>query len=91
VLVFWDRPTGKVIIILALCLLVVLAIIEFLGRPPSPVAEAAQVTEVVGPDVPGPGVAEPEIAVVDINAPPRDTPEAVTTVDPQRSPLKSDV
>jgi hypothetical protein len=36
VLVFWDRPTGKVIIVLALCVLVVLAIIEFLGRPPTP-------------------------------------------------------
>jgi hypothetical protein len=36
VLVFWDRPTGKVIIVLALCSLVVLAIIEFLGRPPTP-------------------------------------------------------
>jgi hypothetical protein len=36
VLVFWDRPTGKVIIVLALCALVVLAIIEFLGRPPTP-------------------------------------------------------
>jgi Na+-transporting methylmalonyl-CoA/oxaloacetate decarboxylase gamma subunit len=38
VLVFWDQPTGKVIIVLALCVLVVLAIIEFLGRPPSPAA-----------------------------------------------------
>jgi hypothetical protein len=95
VLVFWDRPTGKVIIVLALCVLVVLAIIEFLGRPPSPVAEvqAVQETEVVGPgaEVVGTGVAEPEIAVVDVNAPPRDANEAVTTVDPQRSPLRSDV
>jgi hypothetical protein len=32
-LVFWSRPTGKVVIGLALALLVVLAIIEFLGRP----------------------------------------------------------
>jgi hypothetical protein len=32
-LVFWGRPTGKVVIGLALALLVVLAIIEFLGRP----------------------------------------------------------
>jgi hypothetical protein len=31
--VFWGRPTGKVVIGLALALLVVLAIIEFLGRP----------------------------------------------------------
>jgi hypothetical protein len=33
-LVFWSRPTGKVVIGLALALLVALAIIEFLGRPP---------------------------------------------------------
>jgi hypothetical protein len=33
-LVFWGRPTGKVVIGLALALLAVLAIIEFLGRPP---------------------------------------------------------
>jgi hypothetical protein len=32
-LVFWSRPTGKVVIGLTLALLVVLAIIEFLGRP----------------------------------------------------------
>jgi hypothetical protein len=32
-LVFWSRPTGKVVIGLALALLVVLAIIEFLARP----------------------------------------------------------
>ena len=36
VLVFWDQPTGKVIIGIALGVLVALAIIEFLGRPPSP-------------------------------------------------------
>jgi hypothetical protein len=35
-LVFWGRPTGKVVIGLALALLVVLAIIEFLARPPKP-------------------------------------------------------
>jgi uncharacterized membrane protein len=32
-LVFWSRPTGKVVIGLTLALLVALAIIEFLGRP----------------------------------------------------------
>ena len=92
-LVFWDRPTGKVIIVLALCVLVVLAIIEFLGRPPSPVAEvqAAQEAEVAGPEGTGPGAAEPEMAVVDVNAPPRNSNEAVITVDPQRSPPRSDV
>jgi hypothetical protein len=36
VLVFWDQPTGKVIVGITLAVLVVLAIIEFLGRPPSP-------------------------------------------------------
>jgi hypothetical protein len=33
-LVFWGRPTGKVVLGLTLALLLVLAIIEFLGRPP---------------------------------------------------------
>jgi hypothetical protein len=33
-LVFWSRSTGKVVIGLVLALLVVLAIIEFLARPP---------------------------------------------------------
>jgi hypothetical protein len=37
-LVFWDRPTGKVVLGLTLVLLVVLAVIEFLGRAPRPVA-----------------------------------------------------
>jgi len=42
VLVFWDQPTGKVIIGITLGVLVALVIIEFLGRPPSPaVPEAA--------------------------------------------------
>ena len=34
VLVFWDRPTGKVVLGISLVLLVVLAVIEFLSRPP---------------------------------------------------------
>jgi hypothetical protein len=38
VLVFWGRPTGKVVLGLTLALLVVLAIIEFLGRRPGPAA-----------------------------------------------------
>jgi hypothetical protein len=38
-LVFWGRPTGKVVIGLTLALLVALAIIEFLARPPQPAAE----------------------------------------------------
>jgi hypothetical protein len=38
-LVFWTRPTGKVVLGLTLALLVVLAVIEFLGRPARPAAE----------------------------------------------------
>jgi hypothetical protein len=33
-LVFWSQPTGKVVIGLAVLLLIALALIEFLGRPP---------------------------------------------------------
>ena len=40
-LVFWSRPTGKVVIGLALALLLALAIIEFLGRAPQPTAEVS--------------------------------------------------
>jgi hypothetical protein len=40
-LVFWGRPTGKVVLGLTLALLFVLAVIEFLGRP-APPAGAAQ-------------------------------------------------
>ena len=91
VLVFWDRPTGKVIIVLALCVLVVLAIIEFLGRPPSPVVE-----------VPRPETADAGGAwcrrVQRRGGPPVSSTSATLrlilsdaiAVDPQRSPLKSD-
>jgi hypothetical protein len=40
-LVFWGRPTGKVVIGLTLALLVVLAIIEFLARPGDRAAASA--------------------------------------------------
>ncbi|HEX8857624.1 MAG TPA: hypothetical protein VGC06_00775 [Actinomycetes bacterium] len=40
-LVFWGQPTGKVIIVLAVLLLVVLALIELLGRPPDPTVGTA--------------------------------------------------
>jgi hypothetical protein len=40
-LVFWGRPTGKAVIGLALALLVALAIIELLARPPQPTAEVS--------------------------------------------------
>ena len=44
VLVFWGRPTGKVVLGLTLALLVVLAIIEFLGRGRRPApAETAEI------------------------------------------------
>jgi hypothetical protein len=36
VFVFWDHPTGKVVLLLAVVLLALLAIIELLGRPPGP-------------------------------------------------------
>jgi uncharacterized membrane protein len=39
--VFWSRPTGKVVIALALVLLVVLALIEFLARPGREVIEGS--------------------------------------------------
>jgi hypothetical protein len=99
VLVFWNRPTGKVIIVLALCVLVVLAIIEFLGRPPTPVAEDVSAEAVLAEDLPAevglaevePGIQEPARPTGAGNgeeATPS-TSDAVTT-DPQRSPLKSD-
>ena len=40
-LVFWDRPTGKVVIGLALALLIALAAIEFLARPGQQVPEGS--------------------------------------------------
>jgi len=40
-LVFWDRPTGKVVIGLTLALLVVLAAVEFLARPGQQVPEGS--------------------------------------------------
>jgi hypothetical protein len=40
-LVFWTRPTGKVVIGLALALLLVLAVVEFLARPGHDAAEAS--------------------------------------------------
>ena len=33
-LVFWSQPTGKTVALVAVVLLVVLALIEFLGQPP---------------------------------------------------------
>jgi len=55
VLVFWGRPTGKVVLGLTLALLVILAIIEFLGRRPGPAApvEAAPAAPLSAPPPPG--------------------------------------
>jgi hypothetical protein len=44
-LVFWGRPTGQVVIGLTLGLLVVLAVIEFLGRPPAEPEQASSAVE----------------------------------------------
>jgi hypothetical protein len=54
-LVFWGRPTGKVVLGLTLALLAVLAVIEFLGRRPGggPV-EAAAAAPLSAPPPPGP-------------------------------------
>ena len=55
VLVFWDQPTGRVVLGITLGVLVALVIIEFLGRPPSPAApelsepESPEVSEPEGP------------------------------------------
>lgn len=43
-LVFWARPMGKVVIGPSLALLVVLAIIESLGRPSGPARDSASPT-----------------------------------------------
>ncbi len=52
VLVFWDQPTGRVIIGITLGVLVALVIIEFLGRPPSPAAP--ELAEPESPEISGP-------------------------------------
>ncbi|HZA82492.1 MAG TPA: hypothetical protein VFC13_13650, partial [Actinomycetes bacterium] len=53
-LVFWGRPTGKVVLGLTLALLVVLAVIEFLGRRPGPEPAAAAAAPLSAPPPPGP-------------------------------------
>jgi len=59
VLVFWDQPTGKVIVGITIGVLIALVIIEFLGRPPSPAAL----------ETPTPETAEPPTAESDTVAP----------------------
>ncbi|HEY3686779.1 MAG TPA: hypothetical protein VGL93_27340 [Streptosporangiaceae bacterium] len=41
VFLFWDHPTGKAVLLIAVILLAVLAVIELLGRPPAKRASAA--------------------------------------------------
>jgi hypothetical protein len=54
-LVFWGRPTGKVVLGLTLALLVVLAVIEFLGRRPAQGAvEVEAAAPLSAPPPPGP-------------------------------------
>ena len=42
IFVFWGRPTAAVAIVLAVLLLVVLGLIELIGRPPAPAAALPQ-------------------------------------------------
>ena len=71
VLVFWDQPTGRVIIGLTLAVLVALVIIEFLGRPPTPAAPELSEPEPSEPESPA-GVevseASTTVAVADSQA-----------------------
>jgi hypothetical protein len=53
-LVFWGRPTGKVVLGLTLALLVVLAVIEFLGRRPGPGQEPVEATASSSPPLSAP-------------------------------------
>jgi hypothetical protein len=47
-LLFWDQPTGWVVVTVALVVLAVLAVVEFLGRPPAPEAAPPVVGEEAG-------------------------------------------
>ena len=60
--VFMEQPTGVTILVIAALLLVVLAVIEFLGRPVNPEAEAESAVEPAGAAVspaPVPAAAPP--------------------------------
>jgi hypothetical protein len=52
--VFMEQPTGASILVIAAVLLLVLAVIEFLGRPDTALPVAADVPSSVGTDVPTP-------------------------------------
>jgi hypothetical protein len=59
--VFLEQPTGAAILVIAALLLVVLAVIEFLGRPvESPPAEPAVVSQGAGSGAGTPESAVPE-------------------------------
>jgi hypothetical protein len=75
VLVFWDQPTGRVIIGITLAVLVVLVIIEFLGRPPSPAASEPQEAESAG-TTPEVSDAPPTASVAVASSQAHDTSEA---------------
>jgi hypothetical protein len=51
VLVFWDQPTGRVVLGITLGVLIALVIIEFLGRPPSAAPPDAVEPESIPADV----------------------------------------
>lgn len=54
VFVFWSRPTGAVAIVIAVLLLVVLGLIELIGRPPASASAAADVPHTGGRSINAP-------------------------------------
>lgn len=48
VFVFWGRPNGAVVIVIAVLLVVVLGLIELIGRPPAGVPAGAEVPHTEG-------------------------------------------
>jgi hypothetical protein len=72
VLVFWDHPTGRVIFGITLCVLVVLVIIEFLGRPPSSGPDTPEAESPAGVEV---SDASPTAPLADTSSQAEDTTE----------------
>jgi hypothetical protein len=67
-LLFWDQPTGWVVVTVALVVLAVLAVVEFLGRPPAPQPAPAVAGEEARARVPeprSPADDQPEPVAVD--------------------------